>query len=105
MTTAGAGDDGFRLRVHMTFSERAHPRFIQALREMTPRARSRLIRTLVERALAVGPDQDLQVPGLRPEPGIAPSMRGRRWTHPGIESPLAGLSSTGSLSDAEEMGA
>ena len=89
----------------MTFSERAHPRFIQALREMTPRARSRLIRTLVERSLATGPENDLPLQGLRPEHPLDPVMPGSGLTRQRIQSPLAGLSSTGSLSDAEEMGA
>lgn len=105
MKTAGELDDGFKLRVHMTFSERAHPRFIEALRELPPRARSRLIRTLVERALATGVENDLPLQGFRAEAPGDLSIPGSRWTHQRIESPLAGLSSTGSLSDAEEMGA
>ena len=105
MKTAGELDDGFKLRVHMTFSERAHPRFIEALRELPPRARSRLIRTLVERALATGPENDLPLQGLRPEHPRDAAMPGSRMTRQRIDSPLAGLSSTGSLSDAEEMGA
>lgn len=104
MKAAGEMDDGFKLRVHMTFSERAHPRFIEALRGLPPRARSRLIRTLVERALATGPENDLPLQGFRSEAPGDPSIRGSRWTQQRIESPLASLSSTGSLSDAEEMG-
>lgn len=101
MTTGGERDDGFQVRVHMTFSERAHPQFIQALREIAPRARSRLIRALVERALAIGPDQGVQPrkPGFEVTGGAA---SGGRFP---VQSPLAGLASPGSLLDGEEMGA
>lgn len=105
MKTWGGQDDGFQMRVHMTFSERAHPRFIEALRTMAPRARSRLIRTLVERALALGPEGDLQAGGLRPGLSADPAMGGGRGTQRPIQSPVADLSSTGSLADAEEMDA
>lgn len=98
MTAAGQRDDGFQVRVHMTFSERAHPMFVKTLRELAPRARSRLIRTLVERALAVGPELELHGHAPRLGPSSGPAMGPAR-------SPLACLASTGSLVDAEEMGA
>lgn len=102
MTAPGERDDGFQLRVHMTFSEQAHPQFVQALRGLAPRARSRLIRTLVERALAVSPEQGLQPRGSASE--LFPGAAMRSSQHP-LKSPLAGLTSAASLADAEEMGA
>jgi hypothetical protein len=102
MTTPGERDDGFQLRVHMTFSEQAHPQFVQALRGLAPRARSRLIRTLVERALAVGPEQGLQPRGSASE--LFPGAAMRSSQRP-LQSPLAGLTSAASLADAQEMGA
>ncbi len=102
MTTPGERDDGFQLRVHMTFSEQAHPQFVQALRGLAPRARSRLIRTLVERALAVGPEQGLQSRGSASDLFSGAAMRSSQRP---LQSPLAGLASAGSLADAEEMGA
>jgi hypothetical protein len=97
-TTVDRRDDGFQVRVHMTFSEQAHPLFVKALRELPPRARSRLIRTLVERALAVGPEQELHGRAVRPEARSAGLISS-------VESPLAYLGSAGSMVGAEEMGA
>jgi hypothetical protein len=103
MTTPGERDDGFQLRVHMTFSEQAHPQFVQALRGLAPRARSRLIRTLVERALAVGPEQGLQPRGSASE--LFPGAAMRSSSQRPLQSPLASLASAASLADAQEMGA
>jgi hypothetical protein len=105
MKSGDRQDDGFQLRVQMTFSEHAHPRFIQALRAMPPHARSRLIRTLVERALAVGGEQDLQGRGSAPGLSDARAMGGSRSFHDHVQSPLGNLGSTGSLAGSEEMGA
>jgi hypothetical protein len=97
--------DAFQLRVAMTFSERAHPRFVQALRSLEPRARSRLVRSLVEKALALSPELEGETRTVPARSAADLRMTGDQAPRRGIESPLAKLGSPDSLAGAEEMGA
>ena len=93
-------DDGYRVRVSMTFSENAHPAFVQTLRGLSSRGRSRMIHALVERGLSLG---------IAAGAGTSPPGNGRQlkvgWlTADNPVSPLDALGSPGSLAGAEEMG-
>ena len=92
---SSASDDGYRVRVSMTFSENAHPAFVTTLRGLSSRGRSRLIHALVERGLS-----------------LTSSGHGATWGHiaprehagASASSPLDALGSAGSLVGAEDLG-
>jgi hypothetical protein len=96
-----ASDQGVRVRVSMTFSEQAHPAFVETLRGLSCRARSRLIHALVERGLAVS-----IVAAARPAPDAValPARKHGGASDAAPPSPLDGLGSTGSLFGSDELG-
>ena len=88
-------DGGFRVRASMTFSELAHPAFVNTLRGLSSRGRSRLIHALVERGLSVGQGAAGMDWPPAPLPAPAPARPA---------SPLDALGPAGSLAGAEELG-